>query len=74
MAEDGGEVHGRSIMSLPLSTTTVVKSVISLFSHEFCKLLSILFADFFKAGYHFEGKILKPGEKVIPWSACPRTI
>ena len=23
MAEDGGEVHGRSIMSLPLSTTCV---------------------------------------------------
>ena len=59
---------------LPLSSTpgrkaifvkSVVKNVISLFSYEFLKLLSILFANFFKAGYHFEGKILKPGEKVF---------
>ena len=53
---------------------SVVISVISLFSYEFFKFLRILFADFFKAGYHFEGKILKPGEKVISWSAHPPTI
>ena len=50
---------------------SVVESVISLFSYEFFKLLSMLF---FKTGYHLEGKILKPGEKVISWSAYPRTI
>ena len=30
MAEDGGEVHGRSIMSLPLSTTNIDDKLITL--------------------------------------------
>ena len=52
----------------------VFTSVISLFSYDFVYVFEYTFAIVSKAGYHFEGKVQKPGEKIICWSAQPRAI